>query len=710
MNNIYKSAIVQVLYKDAKKGGGGIKEPALFAVFKQMKSRSDEIRKTLILMRRDNIITFTKGVYRLKNISMFFEGEVTKVNKTCGFVMNENNNTECFVRGRDLIGAMPKDRIIGKITELSDESGENSDTAIVLAITQEAENGYSGTITADERGVLYVVPDSFTASPLRIVRWNGNKIQNHDKVRFRIHQRGERHSEHTADIISIYGNAEHARVNVLAYLEDKGIEKEFPFDVIDEAKRISNKGISEAELKNRLDLRDLPIFTIDGADTKDIDDAISISRNGNGYKLGVHIADVSHYVKMGNPLDNDAFSRGTSVYIADMVIPMLPKELSNGICSLNPNADRLAFSCLMDISAEGIIDAFTFRKTVIRSRVQGVYREVNAIISEEADDAIKEKYKEVIASVPLMKELAAILTENRKKRGAPEIETQESKIICNIDGVCVDIKLRERGISEGIIEEFMLAANNCAAKLAMKQDFPFVYRVHEPPTAEKLQNLSEMLVILGCNNLGINEEATAKDLAAVLESVKEDKRAAVINQLVLRTMMKAKYSELPLGHFGLVMKEYAHFTSPIRRYADLSIHRILSDYLRDKDTDKLKKKYTKFSEKASLRASQTEITAVNAERDCDKFYMAEFMQDKIGEKFAGIISGVAQSGIFVRLENTVEGRISTDLLPEGEYQTENNVAMVDTLSGIRFSVGDEINVVCAGVNVSMGTIDFSPVK
>ena len=352
-----------------------------------------------------------------------------------------------------------------------------------------------------------------------------------------------------------------------------------------------NAVIDEKQTAKRLDLRDLPIFTIDGADTKDIDDAISIERTEGGYKLGVHIADVSHYVTEGSPLDNDAFERGTSVYIADKVIPMLPKELSNGICSLNPGVDRLAFSCLMEISDKGTVKKYKFAKTVIRSRVQGVYSEVNSILDGTANAQIKRKYKDVIDCIPVMNELAQILIKKRKDRGAPDIKSSESKVICDENGICIDIKPRIQCVSEGIIEEFMLMANNSAAKVGMKKEIPFVYRVHENPPAEKIESLKTTLEALGINPLGINEKAEAKNFAKLLEETADDPKNIIINRIVLRTMAKAKYSEQPIGHFGLVMKEYAHFTSPIRRYADLSIHRILTDYVSRKGADKLKKKY-----------------------------------------------------------------------------------------------------------------------
>ncbi|MBP5605277.1 MAG: VacB/RNase II family 3'-5' exoribonuclease [Ruminiclostridium sp.] len=448
------------------------------------------------------------------------------------------------------------------------------------------------------------------------------------------------------------------------------------------------------------------MFTVDGADTKDIDDAVSIEKTTGGYRLGVHIADVSHYVRRGMALDRTAHDRGTSIYIADRVIPMLPKQLSNGICSLNPGEDRLAFSCLMELAASGEIVKFRFAKSIIRSRVKGVYSEVNAILDGNADPDITGKYSEVIDQLPVMKELTEILIKNRENRGAPDIDSKESKIICDENGICTDIKERTRGFTERIIEEFMLCANGCAARLAMEKEFPFVYRVHESPDSDKLVKLAETLTALGITPEGITEKSSAADLAAILVKMKDDPRAPVINNLVLRSMMKAKYSEEPLGHYGLVLKEYSHFTSPIRRYADFSIHRILTDAVSGMSIDELKKKYTKFAHESAYRASITELTAVAAERDCDKFYMAEYMKKHIGEEFEGYISGVTEFRFFVGLANTVEGSVDTTTLPIGTYELVNDVSLTETLTGKTYTIGDRVKVKCTASDVGSGMIDF----
>ncbi len=705
MKYMFRTKIINILLETKKEG---ITEGKILQLLGTSKKDRKRVLGVLEAIIRDGIAYRSKGAIRLKGAKYYFEGTVVRVAKSHGFIRNEKTEEDAFVRGRDLMGAVPGDKVLARITEFKDET-HNSDTAEVILIREETDSILTGTIV-DVNGKLKLRPDSFAAEPLTIMRWNGNQIKDGDKVKFTINTRAEHHSDITVDIKEVYGNSGFAKVSVDAYIDEKAICVEFPNDVIDQAISIEKAGIKAKEISSREDLRDMPIFTIDGADTKDIDDAISISKTETGFRLGVHIADVSYYVKKGTPLDMEAYNRGTSIYIADRVIPMLPKQLSNGICSLNPNVDRLAFSCLMNLDKNGIITDFRFIKSVIRSRVQGVYSEVNKILDNTADDSILSKYAEVKEQIHLMNELFEILKNNRIQRGAPEIDSKESKIICDENGICCDIKERTRGISEGIIEEFMLCANNCAAKLAMDKMFPFVYRVHEAPDPDKLINLQQTLVNLGEDPKGINERSTAADLAAVLKRTKDSERADVVSNLVLRSMMKAKYSEEPIGHFGLVMKEYAHFTSPIRRYADFSIHRILSDYAEGLAIEKITKKYAKFARTAANRASNTELVAVAAERDCEKFYMAEFMRNHIGEEFDGYISGVIDSGFFVELPNTVEGKVDVFSLPVGDYEVRDGISLVEIMSNTIYMMGDKVRVKCVKADVSAGLIDFILVR
>lgn len=700
--NKQKTNILAALYRA---GESGLSEKELAKALGLPKKGEKKLADDLAGMKKFGDVTNKKGVWRLKNVKDYFEATITRVTPRSGFMLDENAEppVEFFVRGRDMRGAIPGDLVLAMKT--AEASDGRSPEATVLAVLAESESLLTGVIVA-EKNRLMVMPDKLCDEPLVIAKAGTKPIKVGDKVAFSIKKRGERHFDHTVAIADSFGSAEDAKSSAEAYMLVNGLHTEFPDEVLAEAAKLDLDEPDADEVARRLDLRGEPIFTIDGADTKDIDDAVSIAKTENGYKLGVHIADVSHFVKKGSKLDEEAFYRGTSIYYADRVVPMLPRELSNGICSLNPNVDRLAFSCLMEVSAQGKLISYRFEKSVIRSRVKGVYSEVNRILDGTADETTWEKYSRVIERIPIMRELAEILEKNRMNRGAPDIDTVEPKIITDENGICIDVKARDRGVAERIIEEFMLMANNAAAALAMKEKFPFVYRVHEAPPAEKLVTLNETLTALGVNPEGITERSTAGDLAKILRDNKDSDRAIVINRIVLRTMMKAKYSDEPLGHYGLVMPEYAHFTSPIRRYADLSIHRILTDYVYALSNEKMIKKYKKFASEASLRASTTELSAVRCERECENFYMAEYMKNHIGEEFDGFISGVSPSGVFVGLGNTVEGMVSVAKLPVGEYDVQHGVILTGAADGRVFTVGDKVRVKCVSVNVNGGFIDF----
>ncbi len=698
--NRLKTNILTALYKAVD----GLTEKELIKLLDLPKKMAKKLSNDLADMKKFGDISNKKGVWRLKNAEDYFTAVITRVTPRSGFMTEQGEMpVEYFVRGRDMCGAIPGDVVLAKrmLAAVEDRDPE----AVVLAVLEESDMLLTGVIVA-EGNRLMVLPDKLCDEPLYIAKAGVNPLHVGDKVAFSIKKRGERHFDHTVAIADSFGSADNAKAGAEAYMLVNNLHIEFPDEVLHEAAKLDIDEPDADEIARRLDLRGEPIFTIDGADTKDIDDAVSIARTDGGYKLGVHIADVSHYVKKGSALDKEAFTRGTSIYYADRVVPMLPKELSNGICSLNPNVDRLAFSCLMNVSSDGKLLSYRFEKTVIRSRVKGVYSEVNKILDNTADDEIKAKYERVIDRIPIMRELAEILEKNRVNRGAPEIDTVEAKIITDENGICVDVKPRERGVAERIIEEFMLMANNAAASLAMKEKFPFVYRVHEAPATEKLLALGDTLTALGVNPEGISERSTAADLAKVISDSRDSDKYIVINRIVLRTMMKAKYSDEPLGHYGLVMPEYAHFTSPIRRYADLSIHRILTDYVYALSTEKLTKKYKKFAAEAAMQASNTELAAVRCERECENLYMAEYMKNHVGEEYDGFISGVSPSGIFVALANTVEGMISVTRMPLGEYEVQHSVILTGAANGKVFTVGDKIRVKCVSVNVNGGFIDF----
>lgn len=651
-------------------------------------------------LRDEGIVTVRKGMKAALCSSLNLKkAEIARLSRTFGFAVTEDG-TEYFIPGKCMLGAMPGDKVL--IADIPSRSGEPEGE--VTDILSFGSTELTGRIEFADGG-LFLVPDIASRNHMVIVRNESVPFAEGDKVLAEIVFRGRRHAEHKVRIISVFGSSELASACAESIIASHGIETEFSAESMKEARKIAEGGVQEYSYNNREDLRHLDIFTIDGADTKDIDDAVSVERTDIGYRLGVHIADVSHYIKGNSALDKEAMRRGTSVYYADRVIPMLPKELSNGICSLNPGEDRLALSAIMELDREGEMTAFRFAKTVIRSRVKGVYSEINSILDDTADDEIKAKYSCVSGELPVIAELADILIQRKKRRHAPELETTESKLIIDSEGVCRDVVPRERGKSERIIEEFMLCANEAAAKLARERRIPFVYRVHETPPEEKTEELCRMLTRLNVEYPHFTEFKPSH-AAAILDNVRGTEKFGAVNMMVLRSMAKAKYSEEPLGHFGLVLADYAHFTSPIRRYPDLAVHRIITDVLAGYGETWLEKRYRGFAVKAAETSSAAEVRAVTVERDCEDIYKAEYMKQHIGESFTAKISGVTEFGFYAELPNSVEGLVHLRTLPEGEYDYTEPVALTEKFSGVSYRLGDTVQVLCAAVNVSEGTIDF----
>lgn len=651
-------------------------------------------------LRSDGIIMVRKGMKTALTSRLGIRtGKITRLSRTFGFAESDDG-TEYFIPGKCMMGAMPDDRVL--ISDIPSRSGEPEGEIVDILSIGMTE--LTGRIEYIDFG-LYFVPDIANNTCMIIDRDSNIKFNEGDKVLAEISYRGKRHAEHRVKIISVFGSSESAFACSESVLVLHGIEKDFPNDVIKEAHKISEGGVQEYCFNNREDLRGLNIFTIDGTESKDLDDAVSVERTEKGYLLGVHIADVSYYVKGNSGLDKEALRRGTSIYYADKVIPMLPKELSNGICSLNPDEDRLTLSAFINLDSDGKMLDYRFCKSVIKSRVKGVYSEINKILDGTADDSILEKYDRVAQEIPLMEELADILIKAKKRRHAPELETIESKLIINENGLCCDIVPRERGKSERIIEEFMLCANEAAAKLAKEKNVPFVYRVHETPPEEKTAVLCGLLTKLNIDYPHF-QEFSPSHAAEILDNARGTDKFEAVNMMVLRSMAKAKYSEEPLGHFGLVLKDYAHFTSPIRRYPDLAIHRIITDILAGYDEKWLDKRYSGFVVKAAENSSVAELRAVSVERECEDCYKAEYMKSHIGESFTAKISGVTEYGFYAQLPNSVEGLVHIRTLPEGEYDYSEPVSLTEKFSGVSYELGDTVQVLCASVDVSSGKIDF----
>ena len=629
--------------------------------------------------------------------------KVVKLGKNFAFVMLEDGTSDIFIPGRFTKGAMPGDDVL--VEKFEHPRVEGSDEGAILAILTE-KNDLVGTVRRVE-GRLRFVPDDCPAITMPLARDCEGGAKDGDKVAVEILNRGNRQEDHRVGVAMRFGSSDEAKRCAKALLYAKDIRTRFPDKVRDEAKKFEGAEVSEKDCEGRMDLRALPIFTIDSAETKDIDDAISLTRTSDGgFELGVHIADVSNYVKPGSELDNEAFSRATSVYYADQVVPMLPKALSNGICSLNENELRLAFSCLMRLDKEGNLTDYRFVKSIIRSRVKGVYSEINALLAGTADAEIKAKYADVIDQLPAMKELYGHRARLRKERGCMDIESGEVKLILDENGRCIDVKKRTSGESESMIEEFMLLANQCAAHFARVKQIPFVYRVHEEPNAEKLERLHALLQACGINDHFAKDVPTPKELSAILEGVRGTPYEQIINTGMLRCMSKALYEEKPKGHYGLVLKDYAHFTSPIRRYPDLAIHRIMTDMLKGTEKETMILRYTDFAERASKQSSEREVIAMQIERKAEDCYKAEYARRHLGECYEGTISGVTQRGLFIELDNGVEGFVpASSLTPSGTSLTEG-VRLTDPASGKTWSLGDKMMITIVRADVNLGKIDF----
>lgn len=637
--------------------------------------------------------------------------------KACGFIPAKviSHTKSCvFAKplfgGEDLYIPIEKSKkcMLGDIVMLNrvKDSAKGKNAAVERIVTP-GNRIISGKVLRTKRGAEFIADSGYKYSiPIKKNKTKG--VKNDDKVLAKLFSEKES-KKIFAKVIKVYGQSQSARVCADAIIDTAGILTVFDDATLKEAKKLSKFGINSEEIKNRIDLRNELIFTIDGEDAKDLDDAISIKKTKTGWQLGVHIADVSHYIKPGSHLDNEAMERGTSVYFADRVIPMLPKELSNGICSLNANEDRLAFSALLNIDKKGNLKTFEFKKSVINSKVRGIYSEVNSILMAKASEKVKKKYSLIENSLLEAYELSKILHENAQKRGNMELESTEARFKLDDNGVCVDVKKRTRGAAEEMIEQFMIMANQAAALYAKGAQIPFVFRVHEMPSPEKINILAQTMSLFGLKAYRIRQGLKVKDISDILEQIKGTDISSIVSNQVLRSMSKARYFEEPLGHFGLALEDYCHFTSPIRRYPDTAIHRILSDLVRGVSVDKIEKNYKNFVKSVSEKSSECEIRAMKAERDSEKCYMAEYMQAHIGETFEGKISGVIQTGLFVELESGIEGFVGIEYFPGYGFEFDGIMSFINKKSGISLSIGDKITVKVLSADVSAGKIDFIPV-
>ncbi len=631
----------------------------------------------------------------------------TIVRQARGFAFAEPedaNLEDVFIHAASTKGSMPGDKVLLKNITMQDKGPMGE----VDRILEKGSRVITGTVERNggKTGKAYVLPDNGFSYGIEVVKGGELKSRNGDKVRAAISYNAKEKKIY-ARVIHIYGNASSAKICADAIIDAYGIPNKFPVVVKHEAAMKAAEPITDEEIAKRLDLRDEPIFTIDGADAKDLDDAISVKKLDNGgWELGVHIADVSHYVTEGSKLDESAQTRGTSVYFADRVIPMLPVEISNGCCSLNAGTKKLTFSAIMTLDKNANLVDYRFAKSVIESKVRGVYSEVNSILDGSATDEIKEKYAPVYDEIFVGKELADLLKAKAKQRGELEIESTELRFILDEQGVCIDVSARDRGEAEELIEQFMIMANQAAALYAKSAGIPFVYRVHESPEPQRLESLATLASACGLTARRLKEGVRQTDLAQLINEAKETKYARLISTQVLRTMAKAKYDTHPLGHFGLSLADYCHFTSPIRRYPDTSIHRILTDLVSGVSVDVINRRYEAFAKESAKLSSEYELRAMRAERDTEKCYAAEYMCRHLGEVHNGVVSGVTNKGIFVCIENGIEGFVNLTENPSTHFEFNGTTTTYDRTTGTSYSIGDPVVIKVKSATVAIGDIDF----
>lgn len=612
--------------------------------------------------------------------------------KGFGFCEIGNDQEDIFIPGNKSNGAIDGDKVIVRVNAM----GANPEGEVVAVYSPVKR--VVGTIVKVSK-TLFLDPDNTRISMKLMVRKSGLVCKENDKVVARIF-RGEK-GIITAEVIEILGQNDDVKTLELSIIRDHNLYEEFPSEVITASKKLPKK-VLEKQKKGRLDLTKDVMFTIDGEDAKDFDDAVSIKRTKKGYLLGVHIADVGEYVKRGSTIDEEAYKRGTSTYFPTSVLPMLPVSLSNGICSLNEGVERLTLSCIMEVNKKGEVIAHKICESVIKSKARLTYTEVYATITGERKTKA-DKFKRQIMT---MVELAEILEKNQKERGAIDLEIPEPKFVFDEKGYVVDVAKRERNIAHRLIEQFMILANETVAKEYCVKGFPFVYRVHEKPRPEKVRNVFEFIKGLGVKIPDIPEELDSDYFQKLLQIIEDKPFAETVNKVVLRSMQKARYLKDCLGHFGLALQYYCHFTSPIRRYPDLTIHRFIKESLHKKNITKTRREeMDEFADDSALQSSETEKNADRAERDVDDLWRAYLMKDRIGEVFDGIITSVCSYGFYVELENSVEGLVKIETLPLDNYLFFERSMM---LKGERasFKIGDKVRVKLVESNIYSRRVTF----
>lgn len=622
-----------------------------------------------------------------------------------GFVTPDAGGEDIFIPASETMGAMQKDRVLYKVLHKAEKSKKAD--GVIVRILERGQQRIVGTFEAGSKGYGFVVADDKKiAKDIFISRENTKGAVTGHKVVVEITDYGEDRRNPEGKVIEILGHINDPRVDILSVIRRYELAVEFPEEVYAEIEHLGTE-VAEADKKGREDLRDLLTITIDGADAKDLDDAVSLKRLGNGnFELGVHIADVSHYVRENTALDKEAYARGTSVYLVDRVIPMLPHKLSNGICSLNPHVDRLALSCLMEVNGRGEVVSHRILESVINSDYRMTYTAVREIL-EDGTPALLEQYAEILPMLEDMEELRQILGEKRRKRGSVNFDLPESKIILDENGKPIDIKPYEKSIATNMIEEFMLVCNETIAENSFWQEMPFMYRSHQEPDEDKLEKMEQFLRGFGYYLRKKDGEIHPRELQKVLQKAEETDEERIITRMVLRSMMQARYTAENGGHFGLAAKYYCHFTSPIRRYPDLEIHRMIKKMLHGELDEKASAYYRRKMPDWAKHCSKQERVAEDAERDTDALKKVEFMEDKVGQIYEGIISGVTNWGIYVELPNTIEGMVALSQMDDDYYEfDEKKMLVFGKRTKKSYRLGDKVVVSVAKVDRMMGTIDF----
>ena len=670
----------------------------------------DEVKELGELLRslEEEVVIYhsNKDRYMLLEDSHLRKGVMRANKKGFGFVDVDHMEEDVYVSQENMNGAIHDDIVLVEI--ISKMSLDRLEGRILKVIKRQVQR-YIGEINFDDKGMGHVtLDDSKVKLNIQIPKNKSlNAVDGH-KVVVELGKKLNNNTKYEGRVVEVIGHKNDPGVDILSIVYKYNINTEFPDEVKEEVASMPME-VRDIDMIGRKDLRDMTIFTIDGADTKDIDDAISIEKLSNGhYKLGVHIADVSYYVKEGSPLDNEAMERGTSVYLVDRVIPMLPHELSNGICSLNPMVDRLAISCMMEFDGDGKQIDYDIFPSVIRSRKQMTYANVNSILEK---NVIPEGYEKFATELTMMEELAQILRKMKEKRGYIDFEVDEAKILVDENCKPTEIVLRERGIGEMLIEDFMIAANECVATHVYFMSLPFIYRVHEVPKEERLRSYLGFVGSLGYQIPGDLKDTSPKTVQRIIQYLEDKPEFKILSSLLLRSMQKAVYRPENLGHYGLASQCYTHFTSPIRRYPDTTVHRLLRTYLFEKNIDmgtvrKWEEKLVYISEHSSSR----ERASVDCEREVEDMKMAEYMEEHIGEEFEGMISSVTSFGMFIELDNLIEGLVPLRDMKDFFHYDEEHMTLTGERSHVKYTIGERVLIKVVRASKEEKTIDFEIVR